>query len=52
MWNLTKEAWEKFLIGHSLAIPETDEEWSEIINEAKEEGENLPVPVLAMKISG
>src|SRR5690606_13843011 len=41
MWNLTKEAWEKFLIGHSLVIPETDEEWSEIINEAKEEGENL-----------
>lgn len=41
MWNLTKEAKEKFRKNNLLPIPETDEEWEMIIEEAKKEGENL-----------
>jgi hypothetical protein len=41
MWNLTKQAKEKFSKCTILPIPETDEEWEITLREAKEEGEDL-----------
>lgn len=41
MWNLSKQAKEKFAKCNTLPIPETDEEWEMTLNEAKEEGADL-----------
>ncbi len=41
MWNLTKQAKEKFSKCNILPIPETDEEWEITLREAEEEGEDL-----------
>ncbi|MBD8069573.1 DUF4085 family protein [Bacillus sp. PS06] len=41
MWNVSKEAKEKFLKCNLLPIPESDEEWEITLREAKEEGEDL-----------
>ncbi|MEH7379372.1 DUF4085 family protein [Bacillus sp. JJ1533] len=41
MWNLTKEAKEKFTKCNILPICETDEDWEYSFKEAKEEGEDL-----------
>lgn len=40
MWNITKEAKEKFAKCNLLPIHETDEEWEIVLREAKEEGED------------
>lgn len=41
MWNVTKEARERFEKCNLLPIHESDEEWETVIREAKEEGEDL-----------
>lgn len=41
MWNITKEAKERFLKYNLLPIHESDEEWEIVIREANEEGEDL-----------
>ncbi|SEM72023.1 Protein of unknown function [Mesobacillus persicus] len=41
MWNLSKEAKEKFLKCNLLPIHESDEEWEVTLREAQEEGEDL-----------
>ncbi|MEC1523796.1 DUF4085 family protein [Neobacillus niacini] len=41
MWNLTKEAKEKFSKCHLLPIHESDDDWKMAITEAKAEGEDL-----------
>lgn len=41
MWNISKQAKEKFEKCNTLPIPETDEEWEIALSEANEEGEDL-----------
>lgn len=41
MWNISKEAKEKFLKNNLLPIHESDHEWEIVLREAKEEGEDL-----------
>jgi len=41
MWNISKEAKEKFLKYNLLPIHESDHEWEIVLREAKEEGEDL-----------
>ncbi|MFE8700778.1 DUF4085 family protein [Cytobacillus sp. FJAT-54145] len=41
MWNISKEAKEKFLTYNLLPIPESDDEWESVLREANEEGEDL-----------
>ena len=41
MWNLTKQAKEKFSKCNILPIPETDEEWEITLREANEDGDDL-----------
>lgn len=41
MWNLSKEAKERFLKCNLLPIPESDEEWEITLREAEAEGEDL-----------
>ncbi|KAB2336220.1 DUF4085 family protein [Cytobacillus depressus] len=41
MWNISKEAKEKFLKCHLLPIHESDNDWETILREANENGEDL-----------
>lgn len=41
MWNITKQAKEKFAKYNTLPIHESDEIWEIVLREAKEEGEDL-----------
>ncbi|MEH7235639.1 DUF4085 family protein [Bacillus sp. JJ1562] len=41
MWNLTKQAKEKFSKCNTLPIHESDEDWEYSLREAKEEGEDI-----------